>query len=565
MLKVVHPRCVAATWWTSVVLVCALTVIVGGTQSPVQLEQHEATFNVFFRSAPIGVERVSVTRTSDGWTIRSSGQLGAPFALETRLFVVEYDSDWHAQRLFMDGARIGQDFSIETTFGNGVATNRIRETDRESNTSEPVDATVVVLPDYFFGAYEALAPRLFGARPGDVVPVYAVPRGATDAVVEEVLTQSLEIAQSQMTARIYRIRIRNPNQSLDAEVWVDEGRRLMRVVLPTVGFDVVRQDISLISTRLSGVRVPGDVEQRISGNGFTLAATVTLPVDRETPADGWPAVVLVPGTRSADRDEHQSGFPLFGRLASILSDAGYLVARYDRRGVGQSGGRPESATLENYSEDVRAVVEFLEDSDDVDDDRIALVAHGEGGWIALHAASRENSIAAVILMATPATDGPDLVLEQQRAELDRLQAPEAERDERIKLQRQIHDAVLGDGSWDGVPAMIRQRADTPWFRSFLEFEPADVTRRTRQPLLVMHGELDRQVPSHHADQLAEFARVRRREESTVDLVLLPGVNHLMVSAETDERAAEYVDLSDPEIAPEVASTLTAWLNRIMKE
>jgi hypothetical protein len=193
------------------------------------------------------------------------------------------------------------------------------------------------------------------------------------------------------------------------------------------------------------------------------------------------------------------------------------------------------------------------------------VAHGEGGWIALHAASRENSIAAVILMATPATDGPDLVLEQQHAELDRLQAPEAEREERIKLQRQIHDAVLGDGSWDGVPAMIRRQADTPWFRSFLEFEPADVTRRTRQPLLVIHGELDRQVPYYHADQLAEFARVRRREESTVDLILLPGVNHLMVSAETDERAAEYVDLSDLEIAPDVASTLTGWLNRVMKE
>ena len=62
--------------------------------------------------------------------------------------------------------------------------------------------------------------------------------------------------------------------------------------------------------------------------------------------------MLVAGSGPVDRDETVAGIPIFGQLASALADAGYLVVRYDKRGVGQSGGRPESATLSDYAEDV---------------------------------------------------------------------------------------------------------------------------------------------------------------------------------------------------------------------
>ena len=40
-----------------------------------------------------------------------------------------------------------------------------------------------------------------------------------------------------------------------------------------------------------------------------------------------------------------NGVPVLGQLAATLVDAGFLVVRYDRRGVGQSGGRAETATI----------------------------------------------------------------------------------------------------------------------------------------------------------------------------------------------------------------------------
>ena len=70
----------------------------------------------------------------------------------------------------------------------------------------------------------------------------------------------------------------------------------------------------------------------------------------------------LPGDRArrrvgpVDRDEIVSGVAVFGMLATPLADAGYYVLRYDKRGIGQSGGRAETATLEDLAEDVRAVV-----------------------------------------------------------------------------------------------------------------------------------------------------------------------------------------------------------------
>ena len=78
-----------------------------------------------------------------------------------------------------------------------------------------------------------------------------------------------------------------------------------------------------------------------------------------------------------------------------------MVVRYDKRGIGQSGGRAESASLADYAEDVRAAVKMLADRKDVDPKRIAVVGHSEGGLVALIAAAKEKRIAAVGLIATP--------------------------------------------------------------------------------------------------------------------------------------------------------------------
>ena len=40
----------------------------------------------------------------------------------------------------------------------------------------------------------------------------------------------------------------------------------------------------------------------------------------------------------------------------------------------------------------------------------------------------------------------------------------------------VNAAVLGGGGWEGIPDTVRNAADTPWFQSFLAFDPLRVIR-----------------------------------------------------------------------------------------
>ena len=206
-----------------------------------------------------------------------------------------------------------------------------------------------------------------------------------------------------ITARRTRSSFNLPNvPPLDIEIWGDEEGRLLRVSIPAQSLEFAREDIASVSARLVTMSRPNDEDIRIPANGFSLAGTVSKPAN----ATGkLPAVILVGGSDPTDRDENVFGIPIFGQIADALADAGFLVLRYDKRGVGQSGGRTEAARLEHFAEDARAAVKAMSDRKDVDRKRLAIVGHSEGGWIALMAA-KDNRVAAVGLVATVARHRP---------------------------------------------------------------------------------------------------------------------------------------------------------------
>jgi hypothetical protein len=198
--------------------------------------------------------------------------------------------------------------------------------------------------------------------------------------------------------------------------------------------------------------------------------------------------------------------------------------------------------------------------DDVDSRRIAVAGHSEGGAIAMIAAAREKKIGSLILLDANGTSGADLVLEQQQRELDRLKLSDAEKAQKIALQRQIQAAVVSGNGWETVPEDMRKLADTPLFRSLLLFDPADVMPQIKQPILIIQGDLDTQIPPHHADKLGDLARARKKGAGPVEVVHIPGINHLLVPATTGE-VAEYEQLKEKAITPKVATTIVDWLKK----
>ena len=87
-------------------------------------------------------------------------------------------------------------------------------------------------------------------------------------------------------------------------------------------------------------------------------------------------------------------------------------------------------------------------------------------------------------------------------------------------------------------------------------------RRTRQPLLIVHGTEDQQIAPSHADQIMALAEMRERRESTVELAKLDRVNHVLLKADHGA-AADYNDLAASTLDSSVTSTLISWLDRTL--
>jgi hypothetical protein len=381
-------------------------------------------------------------------------------------------------------------------------------------------------------------------------------RSVTD---DRVRTQS-EVLQF----RRYELDLVTTKISARIEIWADVSGRMLRLTVLDQAFDIVRADIASITSRREQAARPNDQAVTIPAYGFGLMATLSQPASKPSPAFRFPAIVLVGGSEPIDREESAAGVPVFGQLASALADAGFIVVRYDRRGVGQSGGRADTANLSDYADDAGAVVNFLKRRKDVDPARIAMLGYGEGGAVASVAASRGGNIAALVLVASPGVTGGALALEQQVLMLARQNTPEAERDAKLQQQQQLHLALITGIGLESIPADLRRRADTPWFRSFLAYDPAKVVKNLEQPILIVHGDLDREILPANADKLAAIARARRGPAgAAVKLVKIPGVNHLLVPAQTGENE-EYATLADRGVAPSVVSAIDAWLKVVLK-
>lgn len=517
----------------------------------------ETELTVFVGGSAIGRERVRVVQSGGNWIITSTGIYGPPMNLSIDRFEMKYTTDWQPVELKVEATQSERKFALSTSFGLTTAVNEITQNGVTNSKTDQISARTIVLPNNFYAGYEALAARLATTEPGTQLPVYVAPQTEIKLAVKAVAAQQLRTPGGVIPTRQYQLTFQNPSGPLDATMTIDARARLVRLEIPAASVSVVRSDLATVATRLDPVRNPTDTDVRIPANGFTIAGTLTMP-----PGTGrlkHPAVVLVAGSGAVGRDEIVAGIPIFAQIAGALAQQGFAVVRYDKRGVGQTGGRSESATLQDYSEDVIAVTRWMAKQDFADKRRIAAAGHSEGGSVAMLAASRHGGIASLVLIATPGTSGAELILEQQRHLLAVLKTPEDEKQAKIALQQKIQTAVMSEKGWEGLPPELRKQADSPWFRSFLLFDPAKVMPKVKQPVLVVQGALDTQVPPHHADKLEALARARKKKPP-VEAVRLPGLNHLLVPATTGE-VSEYSKLEDKQVLPAVVTALVDWLKK----
>jgi pimeloyl-ACP methyl ester carboxylesterase len=520
-----------------------------------------ASFTIFIRAMPIGSEQVAVSRSGDGWTITGSGRLNAPLDIASQRLQLRYDPNWMPLELTLDGVVRGKVFALRSTVSGDTVTDRITEGD-QSTTETSMGRAELLLPHPFFAApYEALAAKLRTAPSGSTISVHATPQDPFSIRVGDSSPDRFQTATQMIDARHTRIALLPVGApAVDADVWGDSTGRLLRISIPLQSLDIVREDLASVAARRVPISRPNDEQVRIPSSGFSLSGTLSRPAGpMTTPA---PAVVFIGGSGPADRDELVLGIPILGELAGAVADAGFLTLRYDKRGVGQSGGRLESASIADLADDAIAAVKVLARRKDVDPKRIAVIGYSDGSAVALLAAAKEKQISAVAVISAAGVRGADLILEQQQRLLSRLNLPDTEKQAKVELQKRINEAIITGKGRETLPVGAQRQTDNAEFASILRNDPAKIIPDVRKPILIVQPELDTEILPVNADRLERLA-ARRKNAPPVEVVKIPGVNHLLLRAMTGEME-EYAILPEKHISPDVPNVLTTWLLKTLR-
>jgi pimeloyl-ACP methyl ester carboxylesterase len=534
----------------------AVTAQPAGQGSSVAIEG-DAEFMLFLAGKRVGTEQVRVAKAGSAWIVSSTAQHGPPLNVTVNRFELRYTTDWQPTELHIEATQPGRNLALTTSFGVTTAANVITQNGSTTAKTDQISARSIVLPNSFYAGYVVLAARLAEAAPGTELPVYVAPSSEIKVIVKGTADEQIAGPSGPLATRVYELTFRNPDGPLEATAATDTRGRLLRLEIPAAGIRLIRSDLAGVATRTQPIRNPTDTDVIIPGPGFSLSGTLTMP-----PGVGrlrHPSVVLVAGSGQGERDEVVAGVPIFAQIAGALAQHGFAVLRYDKRGVGQSGGRSERATLQDYADDLTTAVKWLAKRPDMDPRNVVVAGYSEGGAVAMLAAAREKKISRLILIAAPGRTGSELTLDQQRHMLDLLKIPETERQAKIELQKKIQAAVIAEKGWEGIPQELRAQADSTWFRSYLLFDPAKLMPRIKQPLLIIQGDLDTHVAPANADRLAELARARKKSPP-VELLHLPGLNHLLVPATTGE-VSEYSSLKDKKVSTTLTAAIVDWLKK----
>jgi uncharacterized protein len=158
------------------------------------------------------------------------------------------------------------------------------------------------------------------------------------------------------------------------------------------------------------------------GNGIQTNAQLTIPAIGNGP---FPGVLLVAGSGAVDMNETLApDTKPFWEISQYLAERGFVVLRYDKRGIGANSQIIDTnvwgnVTFEDLKRDAKTALNVLIQQPEVDKNQITLIGHSEGTLIAPRiAAEQENSTSAttiknIVLMGSAATTIADLAYYQK--------------------------------------------------------------------------------------------------------------------------------------------------------
>jgi pimeloyl-ACP methyl ester carboxylesterase len=159
------------------------------------------------------------------------------------------------------------------------------------------------------------------------------------------------------------------------------------------------------------------------GNGVKTNAQLTLPDIGKGP---FPGILLISGSGAQDKNGtvgpvHKNGpepFTPYLQIARYLSERGFAVLRYDKRGIGTNLTIDHkiwgNSTINDLINDAKKAIAVLAVQPEVDPTRISIIGHSQGTIIAPRVAiDNSTKVKNIVLMGIVASSIRDLIYLQR--------------------------------------------------------------------------------------------------------------------------------------------------------
>ncbi|WP_299104872.1 alpha/beta fold hydrolase [uncultured Tenacibaculum sp.] len=287
---------------------------------------------------------------------------------------------------------------------------------------------------------------------------------------------------------------------------------------------------------------------------ISLSGTLSLPNEKGI----FPAVILISGNGKHNRNAEFANHKPFLDVSNYLTKKGIAVFRYDKRGVGESTGDYGAANSFDFANDVRAIFKYLQTRKEIDQNKIGLIGHSEGGLIAPIVAGESPEIAFIISLAGPSLSGNKILLSQQKAiAMAKGQEP-SDIEKSQKLNRDAFEIVRLYKNKDTLKSKMTEYIERislndpdkpesmtydeyvkaqvngvlrPWMVNFLNYNPEEYIKKVKCPVLALNGAKDLQVLA--SENLPEWKRILVNSGNTkVTVREFSNLNHLFQESKT---------------------------------
>ena len=293
--------------------------------------------------------------------------------------------------------------------------------------------------------------------------------------------------------------------------------------------------LSIISTacrsdnQAAPISPPTSEEVSLETPTGTLYGTLQLPSNQGT----FPVALIIAGSGPTDRNGNSMvgiSSNYLKMIADSLAQQGIASLRYDKRGVAASSAaalNEADLRFDDYVDDATQWIDYLRANERLRE--VIVIGHSEGSLVGMLAAEQRET-AAYVSIAGAARPADSLIIDQLRTQPTTIQGEAESILQELRAERTV----------DTVSATLRalfRPSVQPYLISWIKYNPSEIIAELSQPVLIVQGTTDLQVPEAEGRRLAQA-------QPNARLAIIAGMNHVLKEAPADP-AANVATYSDP--------------------